>query len=104
MTELDADDENLLRYGAEETFTNKGWRELEKDIQHLLKVLQQQPFDSTSLSDIHFEGRVFRTKSRKPDWVELFAELDGDVIRFRRLVRMRCSLNFDCQIILTMLP
>lgn len=87
MTELEGDDENLLRYGAEETFSNKGWRELEKDIQHLLKVLQASPVDSRSLSDIHFEGKIYRTKSRKPDWVELFAELDGDTLRFRRLVR-----------------
>jgi hypothetical protein len=95
MAELDADDDHLLRYGAEETFTNKGWRELEKDIQHLLKVLQRHPMDPHSLSDIHFEGRVHRTKSRKPDWVELFAELDGDMLRFRRLVRLSGTSMFE---------
>lgn len=98
MSALADDDESLLRYGHEESYTNKAWKAVEKDVQHLLELLEERPEHPGDLSQIHHEGNVYRSKSRDPVWKEVRAVLDRDEITFYRMVRFRIFSNFSLQL------
>jgi hypothetical protein len=94
MSALADDDEVLLRYGQEETFTNKAWKAVEKDVQHLLEILEEKPEQAGNLGAIHHEGTVYRSKSRNPQWKEVRAVLDRDEITFYKMVRSQPRQSF----------